>query len=185
MISGLLVVGSCENKKSSITHKAEAMIYFTDQQEDGSFVVTGDPYGKATFTQQDDVIILEIETFHEMEKRQNAVHIHEGTCENPTIHWNRGEEGNYCRKDNLDQVWGRPRAGDIGNVVRREDGIGRLYIESEIWSLTKDDETNIIGLPIVIHRDYEDFAQECFENHSHVHNNPKIACGTIELLLDD
>lgn len=186
IVSLLLILTfiGCKEDEPTI-HRAEAKIYFTNQSENGRFILTNDLYGTAVITEQNGIVKLEILTSNPLEDQRNAVHIHQGNCEDPGMHWNRGTDSNFCREMNLGKPWGRPKAGDVGNIRRGEDSLGRLSIESDIWSISAQDESNIIGLPIVVHENFEDFPQECFENHSHVHNNPKIACGTIELILND
>jgi Cu/Zn superoxide dismutase len=85
----------------------------------------------------------------------------------------------------MGEAWVRPNAGDVGNIRTDISGSGTFEISTEFWKLGSNDNFDVAGLVIVLHADEEDFAQECFDAHDHAHNNPKIACGTIQLIIND
>jgi Cu-Zn family superoxide dismutase len=109
----------------------------------------------------------------------HAVHMHHGSCEQPKHHWNAGSEENFCNRRSLNVPWAKPYAGDVGNVSVGYDGTGSLTIKTNLWSIGSNDEKDILGLQVIVHEGYEDFTSECDPNHDHIHENDKLACGTI------
>jgi len=185
LIAGMLILGCSEEKKQE-RMTAEANIYATTQNEDGSFTMSSELYGKAFFIEDNGVVSINITTEKEMANPLQAVHLHFGSCESPGMHWNyENGEGTFCRSLSMGEPWGRPKAGDIGNLERGSDGKGSFELATDLWSLTSNDEKNILGAVLIVHQNFEDFAQECFENHTHMHNNPKIACGSVDLIAID
>lgn len=179
----LLLSGCKEDNKSSLI-TAEAILYFNSLQEDGTYASSSTIYGTAQLKEENGIVEITITTESQMDNDQHAVHIHQGNCEIPGVHWNMNSQDNFCSVDNNGTPWARPKAGDIGNIQQQSNGKGSLIFSSSLWSLKKNHTNSILGLPIIVHESGEDFAQECFENHTHMHNNAKIACGSIELTND-
>lgn len=113
-----------------------------------------------------------------------AVHIHNGTVEEPGRHWNRGSFLASCDSLSMGNFWGRPFIGDVGNVRIDANGDGFFTIRTDLWKINSGDEKDIVGLPIIIHDTPQDFEEECDPNHdhTHMHMNPKIGGGTIKVL---
>jgi Cu-Zn family superoxide dismutase len=183
---GLLTVIflSCkEDNDQTLTASAE--LFMVEERSDDNYNVTSGWVGTATITAHEDRSSINLVVTGLTPNHSHAVHMHMGSCEQPGHHWNRMDTVSYCRVSNLGEVWARPKAGDIGNIETDQDGNGTLEIESEFWEINTGTAADILGMILVIHANGEDFAQECFANHSHVHNNPKIACGSILLNTND
>jgi len=82
----------------------------------------------------------------------------------------------------MDEVWSKPKAGDLGNIFINDAGVGDFSLQTDLYTIGSNDASDIVGKIIYIHEVAENFKQECFEDHKHDHNNKKIACGTIELI---
>ncbi len=158
---------------------ATAEVWSIRQQPDSSYVVGSLQVGSLQAFQMDGFLRLEIIVEGLTPNYRHAVHLHMGTCENPSHHWNQGSNENYCEVLNLGEVWARPKAGDVGNVNTDASGSGTLVVDSELWSIGTGHSSDILGSVVVVHGDPENFDRECFENHTHTHANPKIACGVI------
>lgn len=117
--------------------------------------------------------------------RSHAIHIHDNLCGDYQTHFNMGksQEELMCDQYNLGKIWGRPYAGDVGNIEIDEEGNGELIVQSEFWSF-ETNEKNIADKLIYIHLLPEDWEYECSLEHpdDHVHNNPQIARGVISVL---
>lgn len=113
----------------------------------------------------------------------HAVHLHDGVC-GDTIggHWNRGEDKSFCTELSMGVEWGKPYAGDFGNIYIDNYGNGSLNISTDLWSVGTGDYTDITNKLVIVHALGSDFALECDPTHvpDHPHLNPKIGCGLIE-----
>ncbi len=143
--------------------------------------------GTATFYQKENSVVLTIQLRNMWPGRSHAVHIHQALCGDGEPHFNMGlDENTYiCDQLNMGERWGRPFAGDVGNIEIDENGNGSLTIESEFWSFGSDNK-NITNCVIYIHLNPEDWDFECGSTHpeDHVHNNPQIAMGVIPPLIE-
>ena len=112
----------------------------------------------------------------------HAVHLHNGSCEDPGAHWNQNTNESFCGRESLGFPWMRSKAGDIGNVTVDEDGEAIFNIQTDLWTLNTGLDSDIIGKVIVVHQYAEDLTSACFVLTAHDHaGNPKIACGDIQL----
>ncbi|MBV6644083.1 MAG: superoxide dismutase family protein [Cyclobacteriaceae bacterium] len=136
--------------------------------------------GQVSLKQVNDVVTVIVRLENQQPGTTKAVHIHDGTCESPGLHWNQNSTMTFCNAMNMGDVWAKPSAGDIGNVRIRDDGTGELILTTNFWKLNSEDDKDIMGKVIVVHDSGEDFAQNCFSRGIHDHdNNPKIGCGGI------
>ncbi|MEQ8905623.1 superoxide dismutase family protein [Ekhidna sp.] len=175
-------IGGCDKKDPGPKTFAAADIYWVSS-EDGKIYEQGELMGNASFVYQDGVTTLEVSLSGMAPDTQHAMHLHQGALEEPGRHWNRGGFVNHCDKKSLGNFWLKPFAGDIGNITIDENGNGTFSIQTNLWSLGTDDDSDISGTVIFIHEKYEDFGNECDPNHSHdhEHSNAKIAGGTVVL----
>ena len=163
---------------------AVATLYRISNVTESTYLMSDEEIGAATFAEKNGIVNLRINVTGLTPNNRHAVHIHEGSCESPGSHWNQGTTASFCREPNLSvsDIWAKPKAGDVGNIRTDANGAGTFEISTTFWRLGSSDNFDITGLSIVIHENEEDFAQECFQSHSHIHDNPKIACGTIDLI---
>ncbi|MDH5397529.1 MAG: superoxide dismutase family protein [Cyclobacteriaceae bacterium] len=110
-----------------------------------------------------------------------AVHLHEGDCDNPGGYWNMETTDNYCEVLSMGESWGKPLAGDVGNMLIDDEGRGTLTIQTDLWSIDSGNNTDILGKLVAIHYNPYDFILECDSTHipDHTHSNPILACGLI------
>ena len=183
----LLSLFSCQkNNTDEIEIVASATLEMVMLNEDLSYQVTDTEIGIIRFKQKEDVVSIDLEVTNFPEGQlsyYHAIHIHNGTCESPLSHWNLGKDldYNFCNVLSMDEVWAKPKAGDLGNVFINEAGVGDFSLQTDLYTVGSNDASDIVGKIIYIHEVAENFSQECFEGHNHNHNNKKIACGTIEL----
>jgi Cu-Zn family superoxide dismutase len=183
----LLSLFSCQkNNTDEIEIVASATLEMVMLNEDLSYQVTDTEIGIIRFKQKEDVVSIDLEVTNFPEGQlsyYHAIHIHNGTCESPLSHWNLGQDldYNFCNVLSMDEVWAKPKAGDLGNVFINEAGMGDFSLQTDLYTVGSNDASDIVGKIIYIHEVAENFSQECFEGHNHNHNNKKIACGTIEL----
>ena len=144
---------------------------------------SGEVMGSIFVTDQDGIVILELSLIGDDPNRLRAAHIHNGTCEEPLGHWNANSTESYCSYNSLGSIWAKPFAGDIGNLDTDRDGQASLRVSTDLWTLDKGLQSDIDGKIIAIHLLPSDFLGECDPMHEpdHMHNNPKIGCGQIEL----
>ncbi|WP_224995696.1 superoxide dismutase family protein [Cesiribacter sp. SM1] len=177
LFAGILLLVGCKKEEQPAPKaiEAHAPIYSLSGSS-----TTPAKLGDAYFTQQDGVVTLELEVAGLAAGGSHAIHLHEGSCENPGMHWNGGSSDSYCQVPNLDGNWGRPYLGDVGNIEIEEDGTGTLTLRTNLWAIGDGSPLDITGKMIMLHEQPEDFDLECDPNHqNHPHNNPKIACGAI------
>lgn len=150
---------------------------------DTTYQLNEEAYGTALFTQEDSVVTLSIHLENFPPNTFHAVHLHEGSCEQPGMHWNQGFDvtTRFCNTRSIGIPWAKPMAGDVGNISVGYDGTGILILDTDLWRLGSGDHRDILGKTIVVHDTFEDFPTECdpSHGHNHPHANAKIACGTI------
>lgn len=179
----LVLIGGCDNSEPGPKIFAAADIYWVSS-EDGEVYEKGELMGNASFVYQDGVTTLEVSVSGMTPNTQHAMHLHQGTLEEPGRHWNRGGFVNHCDVKSMDRFWLKPFAGDIGNIAIDANGNGTFSVQTDLWTLGTNNDFDISGTVLFIHEKYEDFANECDPFHSHPphgHNNPKIAGGTVVL----
>ncbi len=165
---------------------AETRLYSLNQIGEKEYETMDEVVGEATFFQTGDVVTVEIVLNGMEPNTSKAVHIHEGTVEQPGRHWNAGKFIAACDNRSLGEVWAKPFIGDVGNVDIDADGNGRFSLKTDLWRLNSGDERDLLDRPIIIHENPQDFIEECnpFHDHNHPHSNPKIAGGKITLVSD-
>ena len=165
---------------------AEASLFSLDQVGDNQYEVVQTEIGKAEFAQDGNVVQLKITLSGMTPNSYKAVHIHHGSIEEPGRHWNRGSFFASCDALSLGRYWGKPFIGDVGNVRIDASGNGLFTLRTDLWSINTGDPSDVIGRPIIIHDQGQDFAEECNPNHdhNHLHSNPKIGGGTIQLVSE-
>lgn len=185
MAAASMLIGCGPETNEEPAKIAIARLYSISNITDSTYTVTPQEIGAATFTERDGVVVVSINATGLTPGNRHSMHLHEGSCEEPGAHWNQGTQVSFCRELNLGTAWAKPYAGDIGNIRSDEDGTGYFELATEFWRLGSNDNLDIVGKLFVLHGLEEDFAMECFQSHDHVHTNPKIACGTIELIIND
>lgn len=184
----LVIFMGCENDKEDTFEPqivAEAQLYSLNQLDESVYSLSSISIGTARFSQDGDIVQLEISLHGMTPNTSKAVHIHSGTIEVPGRHWNQGSLFASCNERSLGQVWARPFIGDVGNVPIDENGKGTFVLRTDLWKINSGDEKDVLQLPMVIHEYSEDFVAACDPSHSHNHDsNPKIGGGTVQLLSD-
>jgi Cu-Zn family superoxide dismutase len=132
---------------------------------------SGAAYGKVTFTQEDEDVLVEAE-FHGLTPGKHGIHIHEhGDCDsvdgasagghfNPT-HRQHGMAG---MEDSHE--------GDLGNITADSSGHARLTLRDKWLKLSGDD--GILGRSVIVHAFEDDLSSQPAGN-----SGPRIACGII------
>ncbi|SNS98438.1 superoxide dismutase, Cu-Zn family [Ekhidna lutea] len=180
----ILSVLSCKDEKDPGPKTFAAADIYWVSTEDGETYTKGDWMGNAAFTYQDGVTILEVSVSNMEPNTAHAMHLHQGTLEEPGRHWNKGRFIAFCDSVSMGRLWLKPFAGDIGNIQVDEEGSGNFTIQTDLWSLGTGDASDISGTVLFIHHKSEDFTNECDPGHSHDpsgHANAKIAGGTVVL----
>lgn len=155
-------------------------------QSDSTYTISEEAFGTADFIQEDSIISLTINLENFPPNTIHAVHIHNGSCEQPFGYWNMGFTmmEMFCNKRSLGIPWAKPTAGDVGNVSVGYQGSGSLVIKTDLWRIGSGDSRDVTGKVLVIHKNYEDFTAECdpSHGHDHTHTNQKVACGSIVMV---
>ncbi|MEO9485638.1 MAG: superoxide dismutase family protein [Ekhidna sp.] len=162
---------------------ATADIYLVSSS-DGETFEQGTWIGNAAFIYQDGVTSLKVSLAGLEPNSQHAMHLHQGTLENPGRHWNQNRlDRGFCNIRSLGEVWAKTFAGDIGNIDIDGEGNGTFALKTDLWALGTDDEKDVAGTVLFVHENFEDFANECDPGHGHQHGhtNAKIAGGTVVL----
>lgn len=185
IILTLFLITSCDDEKpqpKGPKNFAAADIYLVSS-EDGTTYTQGEWTGNASFVYQDGVTTLEVNLSDMEPNSSHAMHLHQGTLEEPGRHWNQEQFVSFCTKKSLGEIWAKTFAGDIGNIEIDEEGNGTFTISTDFWSLGTQDSTDISGTILFVHENFEDFPNECdpFHGHNHPHINAKIAGGTVIL----
>ena len=144
---------------------------------DGTTVV-GDFYAYSI----NGIVTATVKLDHQGPGTIRAIHLHDGTCEAPGMHWNMGGTTSFCSIEDMNGPWGKPFAGDLGNVLIGEDGTGAFTLKTNLWSIGTGDSTDINGKIVIAHYNMSDFIMECDPMHipDHTHTNPKLGCGMIK-----
>ena len=133
--------------------------------------------GTATFTQLEDGkvhMILEVEN---LSPGDHALHLHvDGDCSAPDAtsagdHWNPTDDEHGKRGTN------GYHQGDISNISVGEDGIGRVDMEIEGWTIGDGSDSDILDKAVIIHADPDDFVSQPSGA-----AGERIACGVIEVM---
>ena len=166
--------------------EAVADIYSISLAGDDIYEVHSEKIGTAKFAQAGSVVSLSIELSGMTPNSSKAVHIHNGTVNEPGRHWNQNSFYAFCNERSMGSLWAKPFAGDVGNVPIDADGNGTLTLRTDLWALNSGDEKDILDKVVIIHQDPENFVEECDPQHSHdhAHSNVKIGGGTITLITD-
>ncbi|WP_420577145.1 superoxide dismutase family protein [Ekhidna sp.] len=179
-----LLLSECkEEKEPGPKTFAAADIYWVSS-EDGTSYTKGEWMGNASFVYQDGVTTLEVSLSDMEPNSSHAMHLHQGTLEEPGRHWNKGKFITFCDSISMGKLWQKPFAGDVGNIEIDAEGNGSFTLQTDLWSLGTEDDGDISGTVLFIHEQFEDFEYECDPTHDHPpggHMNPKIAGGTVVL----
>ena len=135
--------------------------------------------GEAHISAKDGLVTLSLSVSGMPPDGQHAVHLHEGSCQNPGAHWNGGESMLFCDAPSQGSVWGKPFLGDVGNLEVGPDGSGTLTLTTELWALGDGSPRDIAGTFLTLHAGPDDYQMAC-----HYHNMPpnaKIGCGEVVL----
>ena len=174
---------SCKDSDPGPKTFAAADIYLVSTNDETVYE-KGEWTGNAEFVYQDGVTSLKVSLSGMEPNTSHAMHLHDGSLEEPGRHWNQGKFVAFCKELSLGEVWAKTFAGDIGNIEIDAEGNGTFTIKTDFWSLGTDDEKDISGTVLFVHEKFEDFANECDPGHSHPphgHTNAKIAGGTVIL----
>ncbi|MFY0690029.1 MAG: superoxide dismutase family protein [Cyclobacteriaceae bacterium] len=175
----ILAIG-CQEQNTLITTARVDFYGLSIDENTSQYTLEATDFGEAFLKEEGNLTTIRFELKNLAPNNEHALHIHTGDCGEPQMHWNMNSTESSCNRLSNGEVWARPMAGDIGNALSNDSGESTIEFTSEFWSLQSGDR-NISGLPIVIHQSGEDFAQECFEQHKHLHSNTKIACGVITI----
>jgi len=171
----LLLLSACDKGPSPVTASAEIISY--------DFGYGTPVIGTFYAAYHEGIVTANINLFNQQDKPVRALHLHEGTCEEPGPHWNLGTDISYCDVLDMNGRWNKPYAGDIGNLVVTADEKGSLSIKTNLWTIGTNESTDINGKLIIVHFFPTDFAGECDPSHvpGHTHSNPKLGCGVITI----
>ncbi|MBD0289101.1 MAG: superoxide dismutase family protein [Flavisolibacter sp.] len=102
-----------------------------------------------------------------------AVHIHEhGDCGNMGKH--AGGHWNPTRQNHGKWGSGSFHSGDIGNIPLDANGRGLLQLETGLWSIGGDAQSNILNKTIIVHSGVDDYTSQPSGN-----SGERIGCGVI------
>lgn len=187
----LLIIpfASCNSDQQEVVEPdvfSEAKIYSLASVGDDRYEASNEMIGLASFSQAGDVVTLEITLTGMTPNTSKAVHIHNGTVNNPGRHWNQNSFYVACNERSLGELWAKPFYGDVGNVPVDAEGNGSLTLRTDLWRINSGDERDVLNKTIIVHEMPQDFVEECdpMHDHNHGHSNPKIGGGTIELISD-
>ncbi|MDW3196115.1 MAG: superoxide dismutase family protein [Cytophagales bacterium] len=149
---------------------------------DDQYITTSVNKGQVSAATEGNVVTLTIELDGFTANTSHAIHLHNGSCEDPGAHWNQNSSKSFCAEESLGVAWRKSYAGDIGNITTDSQGRGYLRLSTDLWTLNTGLDSDILNKVLVIHERGEDFGPECFILTAHDHDgNSKIACGRIEL----
>lgn len=178
-----LLLESCNEEEPSTIISASANLTNIQLNIDDTYIVSTESRGKVSLSMEDSVVTMTIALTNFPPNSVHAVHIHEGTCEDPAKHWNVGvpHTEKFCNTRSLGLPWAKPMGGDVGNVSVGYDGSGSLTIKTDLWRIGSGNSLDVLGKSVIIHEKYQDFTEECdpFHDHVHSHANAKVACGII------
>lgn len=170
LLIGSLVWMSCADTNAQQTMaKSSAVADLTGTKSDTTVS------GSAKFTQGKNgkvKLVLNI-TVPALANHSVAVHIHEhGDCgdagKNTHGHWNP------TNKKHGKWGSGEFHSGDIGNVTLDAAGKGTLTMETDLWSIDGDMNTNILDKAIIVHSGVDDYTSQPAGN-----AGTRIGCGVI------
>jgi superoxide dismutase, Cu-Zn family len=64
--------------------------------------------------------------------------------------------------------------GDLGNMIVREDGVGKITIQKPEWTAGDGSDHDVLGKALVFHANVDDFSDPAGNS------GPRIGCGVIE-----
>ncbi|MFY0606169.1 MAG: superoxide dismutase family protein [Cyclobacteriaceae bacterium] len=189
LFASLLFLLACGDDDSGVDRikspDATAQITGMLKMSDTTYSVNATPYGEVLLYDEDSLIRMVINLTNFNPNTTHAIHVHNGSCEQPGMHWNQNKPmtERFCGTLSLGIPWAKPFAGDVGNVSVDYQGNGSVTIKTNLWSIGTNDDSDLINRSIVVHETLSDFNGECDPMHDHVHThaNPKIACGMILL----
>ena len=117
--------------------------------------------GFALFNEQDGVVSLSA-TIRGLSPGTHAIHLHEQSdCSSDD---GKSTGGHWNPTFAPHGAWGDKKGfhkGDIGNFEVGENGIGRVYFETDGWCIGCEDDTrNILGKAIIVHQGADDFTSQ-------------------------
>ncbi len=117
--------------------------------------------GFALFSEQDGVVSLSA-TIRGLSTGTHAIHLHEKSdCSSDD---GKSTGGHWNPTFAPHGAWGDKKGfhkGDIGNFEVGENGIGRVYFETDEWCIGCEDDTrNILGKAIIVHQGADDFTSQ-------------------------
>jgi Cu-Zn family superoxide dismutase len=127
------------------------------------------------FEEKDGRVTLQLDIV--VPKKRNstvAVHLHEhGMCGNA----GGDAHGHWNPTGKTHGMWGSGsfHAGDIGNIALDANGRGVLRLTTDLWTLSGEAPTNIIGKGVIVHSGVDDYTSQPAGN-----SGPRIGCGVIE-----
>lgn len=185
-LSGALFLTSCNDaeKTEEMDHSAMDTTATTtttnsDVAANATAVITGTHAdttveGSASFAVANGKVqmILSL-TIPKMANKSVAVHLHEhGSCGD----MGKDAHGHWNPTNQEHGKWGSAafHAGDIGNVQLDASGKGSLTMETDLWTLGGDANTDIIGKAFIVHSGVDDYKTQPTGN-----AGSRIGCGVI------
>ena len=114
---------------------AEAQLFSIEELGDDRYNVSETRVGTATFGLAQNVVQLTITLEGMTPNSQKAVHIHNGSLQEPGRHWNQGYLFAACDSLSLGSRWDKPFLGDVGNVSIDSDGNGEFMLRTDLWRI--------------------------------------------------
>lgn len=108
-----------------------------------------------------------------MANKEVAVHLHEhGDCGD----MGKDAHGHWNPTNQEHGKWGSAafHLGDIGNVQLDGEGKGSLTMETDLWSIGGDANTDIVGKAFIVHSGVDDYKSQPTGN-----AGSRIGCGVI------
>ncbi len=181
----VLVLAACVDPVENRVDKesARADLLALEALGNDQYITTSTNKGQVSASKEGNVVTLTIELDGFSANTSHAIHLHNGSCEDPGAHWNQNSSRSFCAEESLGVQWRKSYAGDIGNISTDSKGNGFLRLSTDLWTLNTGLDSDILNKVLVIHERAEDFGPECFILTAHDHDgNSKIACGRIQLL---
>jgi Cu-Zn family superoxide dismutase len=132
--------------------------------------------GSAKFSQEGDgKVKMDIElSIPKMASHSVAVHIHEhGDCGDA----GNSSHGHWNPTNKQHGKWGTGEfhLGDIGNIELDATGKGTYSLETDLWTIGGDAQTDILSKAIIVHSGMDDFTSQPAGN-----AGSRIGCGVIQ-----
>ena len=169
----ILSLTGCGNSNDQTSILATATIYSVSSTDATNFTI-GEAIGSASLIYSENQTTMDVNVSGLTANTSHAMHLHMGTLETPSHHWNQGGSLSFC------QIWNKPFAGDVGNLQIDENGNGAFSLSTDLWSLNTESSSDVVGTVLFIHENSEDFQASCSASRVD-HTNTKIAGGTIVL----